>query len=202
MLTTVFADTTVALHVSYAIRATQACAPTSMRHMLLMLMESAEMMNRRQTDWLERLIGQRSSLVDFGGLDSIEIRAQAIMITQAVEQRLPAPELYAMLARFAQTEPEKSAGVMGVVEYVCPASPTDNRDALTDLVWRRYLPRRYRGGYSFRDIARRTHVSKSTLARTADWLDDECDGLELRALRHLEETFVPHGVCAAVPMHV
>jgi hypothetical protein len=197
----VFSDTVVALHVSYAISATRAVAPTSMRRMLLMLMESAEMMNRRQTDWLERLIGQRSALVDFGSLNSIEIHAQAIMITEAVRHRLQPPEQYAMLARFAQTEPEKSAGVLGVVEYVCPSSPISNRDALTDLVWRRYLPRCYRGGYSFRDIERRTHVSKSTLDRTADWLDDECDGLELRALRRLEETFVPEGICEAVAMH-
>jgi hypothetical protein len=201
MLTTVFADTTVALHVSYAIRATRAVAPTSMRRMLLMVMESAEMMNRQQSGWLERLIGHRQTLVDFDGLNSIEIHAQAIMVTEAVEQRLPAPELFAMLARFAQSEPEKSAGVMGVVEHLCHAGPTGNRDALTDLVWRRYLPRYYRGGYSLRDIAGRTHVSKSTLARTAEWLDGECDGLELRALRHLEETFVPHGVCEATAMH-
>jgi len=202
MLTTVFADTTVALHVSYAIRATRAVAPTSMRRMLLMLMESAEIMGRRQTDWLERLTGQRSTLVNFDGLDPFEIRAQAVMITQAVCDRLPPPEQYAILARFAQSEPDKSAGVLGVVEYVCPASPTGNREALTDLVWRRYLPRCYRGGYSFRDIERRAHVSRSTLARAAGWLDDECDGLELRALRRLEETFVDHGVCAAVSMQI
>jgi hypothetical protein len=198
MLATVFADTTVALHVSYAIRASRAVAPTSMRRMLLMLMESAEMMNRQQTDWLERLIGQPSSLVDFSNLDSMEIRAQATMITEAVSRRLPPSELYAILARFAQNEPEKSAGVFGVAEYLYPDSPTRNRAALTDLVWRRYLPQLYRGGYSFRDIAKRTHISKSTLARSAEWLDDECDGLELRALRRLEETFVPHGVCCPV----
>jgi hypothetical protein len=201
MLATVFSDTTVALHVSYAIRATQAFAPTSMRRVLLMLMESVEMMNRQQTDWLARLIGQPSARVNLDGLNPIEVHAQAVMITHAVDRLLPPPEQFAMLARFAQTGPEKSAGVYGLVEYVYPSSPTGNREALADLVWRRYLPTRYRGGYSLRDIAHRTHVCKSTLHRTAAWLDVEFDGLELCALRRLEETFIPHGVCSKAHVH-
>ncbi|HEY2024603.1 hypothetical protein [Paraburkholderia sp.] len=200
MLNPIFADTTVALHMSYAIRATRATAPTSMRRMLLMLMESAQMMNRQQTGWLERLIGQRSRLVDFGSLNAVEIHAQAVMITEAVRHRLPEPEAFALIARFAQ-DIEKSAGVYGVTDYLLVSgSPVGNREAVTDLVWRRYLPRQYRGGYSIRDIEYRTHVARSTLGRAAQWLDDECDGLELSALRRLEQTFVPHGVCGALVM--
>ena len=198
MLTTVFADTTVALHVSYLIRSLPAIEPCSLRRALITVLESMNLMNRQQADWLARLVGTPSDSVNFSGLTRMEIHGQACIVTDAVTRRLPAPELYAMLARFAQTEPEKSAGVMGVVDYLCPDSPAGNRAALTDLVWRRYLPHYYRGGFSYRDIAKRTHVSKSTLARTTEWLDDECDGLELRALRRLEETFVPHGVCAAI----
>jgi hypothetical protein len=200
MLTTVFSDTTVALHVSYLVSSLPCIEPCSLRRALIMVMESIDLMNRQQADWLARLIGTASPNVNFAGLTRMEIHGQAVSVTQAVTRRLPAPEQYAMLARFAQTEPEKSAGVFGLVEYVSEASPTGNREALTDLVWRRYLPRRYRGGFSFRDIARRTHVSRSTLARAADWLDDEFDGLELCALRRLEETFVPHGVCKAMVM--
>jgi hypothetical protein len=159
-----------------------------------------DLMTRQQADWLARLIGSPSGSVNFDGLTRIEIHGQASIVTDAVLRRLPGPELYAMLARFAQTEPEKSAGVLGLVEYLYPNSPTGNRAALTDLVWRRYLPHRYRGGFSYRDIAKRSHVSKSTLARSAEWLDDECDALELRALRRLEETFVPHGVCGPILM--
>jgi hypothetical protein len=200
MLTTVFSDTTVALHVSYLVQSLPCMEPCSLRRMLIMVMESIDLMNRQQADWLARLIGTASPNVNFSGLTRLEIHGQATIVTQAVTRRLPAPEQYAMLARFAQTEPEKSAGVLGLVDYVSEASPTGNHEALTDLVWRRYLPRRYRGGFSFRDIARRTHVSRSTLSRTADWLDDEFDGLELCALRRLEETFVPHGVCKALAM--
>jgi hypothetical protein len=190
----IFADTVVALHVSYAIRATRAVAPTSMRRVLRMLMESAEMMNRQQMDWLERLIGQRSSVVNFDGLDSMEIHAQAVMITEAVRKRLPEHEAYVLMARFAR-DIDKSAGVYGVADYLLiTGSPVHNTEALVDLVWRRYLPRQYQGGFSFRDIESRTHVSKSSLGRAARWVDDECDVLELSALRHLEETFVPQGV--------
>jgi hypothetical protein len=198
----IFADTIVALHVSYAIRATRAVAPTSMRRVLCMLMESAQMMNRQQTDWLERLIGQPSRLVDFDGLDAIEIHAQAVMITEAVRRRLPDHEAYVLMARFAR-DIEKSAGVYGTADYLLlSGSPVSNREAVTDLVWRRYLPREYQGGFSFRDIERRTHVSKSTLGRASQWLDDECDGLELAALRHLEETFVPQGICHPLDLQI
>lgn len=197
MLATVFADTTVALHVSYLIRSLPVIEPCSLRRALIAILESMDLMNRQQTDWLARLVGTPSDSVNFSGLTRMEIHGQASVVTDAVARRLPEPELYAMLARFAQTEPEKSAGVMGVVEYLLPNSPTGNRAALTDLVWRRYLPRRYRSGFSYREIAKRSRVSKSTLARSTQWLDDECDGLELRALRRLEETFVPHGLCAA-----
>nr|WP_132452347.1 hypothetical protein [Paraburkholderia sp. BL8N3] len=173
--------------------------PGSLRRALIAAMESIDLMNRQQSDWLKRLIGEPSENVNFRGLTQHEVHGQCALITQAVSMRLPKPEVFAMFARFAQTPSEKQAGVYGLVDYVLPASPTTHREALTDLLWRRYLPQRYRGGYSFRDISKRTQVSKSTLARTADWLDDELDGLELCALRRLEESFVPHGVCAAIP---
>ncbi|OYD64832.1 UNVERIFIED_ORG: hypothetical protein BDU10_7453 [Burkholderia sp. CF145] len=190
----IFADTIVALHVSYAIRATRSVAPTSMRNVLRTIMESAEMMNRQQMDWLERLIGQRSKLVDFGGLNQIEIHAQAVMITEAVRLRLPEHEAYALMARFAR-DIDKSAGVHGMACYLLTSgSPVREPEALADLVWRRYLPREYLGGYSLRDIEGRTRVSKSSLGRAARWLDDECDEVELSALHHLEETFMQQGV--------
>jgi hypothetical protein len=43
---------------------------------------------------------------------------------------------------------------------------------------------------------------KSTLARVGEWLNGESAGIELRVLRRLEETFVPHGVCAAMAMQL
>jgi hypothetical protein len=75
--------------------------------------------------------------VNFTGLTRIEVHGQASIVTDSVARRLPPSELYVMLARFAQTEPEKSADVLGGVEYLYPASPNGNRAVLTDLVRRR-----------------------------------------------------------------
>ncbi|ACC72560.1 hypothetical protein PPMP20_26650 [Paraburkholderia phymatum] len=190
----IFADTIVALHVSYAIRATRSVPATSMRNVLRTIMESAEMMNRQQMDWLERLIGRPSRLVDFGGLSQSEVHAQAVMITEAVRRRLPEHESYVLMARFAR-DIDKCAGVYGVADHLLASgSPVTHREAITDLVWRRYLPREYQGGFSLRDIEGRTRVSKSSLGRAARWLDDECDEVELSALHHLEDMFVEQGV--------
>lgn len=196
----IFADTTIALHVAFLLRSLPAIEPCSLRRALIAALESLDHMTRRQSDWLDRLLGTPSETVDFGGLSRIEIAGQCSMITDAVLQRLPSPEVFAMLARFALTEPEKTAGVFGVVAHVAHASPVGNRNALIDLTWRRYLPRRFKGGYALREIEKRTGVSRSTLDRAGHWLDDELDGLELQALRRLERTFVPHGVCHAVEM--
>lgn len=200
MMNPVFRDPVVALHLAYAIQARPVLAPCAMRRVLITIMESMDMINARQCDWLARLIGSPSDAADFSGLTPQEIHAQCVFVTEAVLHRLTPCETFVLLARFAQMAREKQAGVFGLAEYLLATSPIDNRDALTDLVWRRYLPRRYRGGYSFRDIERRTKVHRSTLSRGAEWLDDQCDGLELVALRHLEETFVPDGVCGALAM--
>jgi hypothetical protein len=197
----IFTNTAIALHVSFLVTAQPGAQPCSLRRMLVTTMECIDL-NRQQADWLARLVGQPGENVDFSGLSRTEIRGQCGLVTQAVEQRLPPPELFAVLARYAQTMPQKSAGIHGLVEYVAPFSPTGNREALTDLVWRRYLPTCYRGGFSLRDIEKRTHVGKSTLGRVASWLDADLDGLELQAFRRLEQTFVPHGVCGAMSMAV
>jgi hypothetical protein len=195
MLTTVFSDTAVAMHVSFLIHALPAMEPSSLRRALISILESLDVVTIDQSDWLDQLIGTPSPSVNFAGLSRVEIHGQCSFVTDSAVNRLMWPELCAMVARFAQTEAMKAEGVRGLVNYVQPVSPVFNREALTSLVWRRYVPPQYRNGYSFRDIAKRTHVSKSTLYRAADWLDNEFDGLELCALRRLEETFVPHGVC-------
>lgn len=116
------------------------------------------------------------------------------------QQRLPLPELCVTLARFAVSEEAKSVGVGALVPWLGPNAPIGNRAALTALVWRRYVPKEYRDGYSFRSIAKRCGSSRSTLQRAAQWLDAEAEGVELRGLRRLEETAMPHGVCGAMAM--
>ncbi|RQN39607.1 helix-turn-helix domain-containing protein [Paraburkholderia tropica] len=116
------------------------------------------------------------------------------MVIDAARSRLFGVERAVVIARFAPLEAVKRVGVTGLVDALAGGSPVGNLNALESLVWRRYVPKGYRDGYSLRAIAKRTGVSKSTLARASEWIDGQCDGFEPRALRRLEETFVPHGV--------
>ncbi|MGF6986518.1 hypothetical protein QFZ99_006059 [Paraburkholderia atlantica] len=199
-MNTIFVDTPTALHVSLLILALPVREPSALRRALIRMLECMPVRTYQQSATLARLIGTRSLTVDFTGLTTPEIHAQCSMIVDAVERRLPRPEFYAMLARFAPTEAVKAIGVEGLMVWLAPAAPISNCAALTSLIWRRYVPKKYRDGYSLRAIAQQTGSSKSTLGRVAQWLDDESAGLELRALRRLEETFVPHQVCGAMAM--
>ncbi|CAG4921676.1 hypothetical protein [Paraburkholderia saeva] len=146
------------------------------------------------------MIGTRSATVDFSGLTIPEIHAQCSMIIDAMQRRLPPPEYCVMVGRFASTEAMKAIGVEGFMMWLSPAAPISIHAALSSLIWRRYVSRKYRNGYSLRAIAKATGSSKSALGRVAQWLDGESSGLELRALRRLEQSFVPHGVCEAMRM--
>ncbi|MEM5297632.1 hypothetical protein VSR82_25270 [Burkholderia sp. JPY481] len=199
-MNTIFADTPTALHVSFLILALPVREPSALRRALIRMLECMPVHTYQQSATLARLIGTRSLTVDFTGLTTPEIHAQCSMIVDAVQRRLPRPEFCAMLARFAPTENLKAVGVDGLMLWLSPLSPISNHAALTSLIWRRYVPKKYRDGYSLRAIAKATGSSKSTLGRVAQWLEGEFSGLELQALRHLEETFVPHGVCEAMPM--
>lgn len=197
---TIFVDTATALHVSFLIEALPVSEPSSLRGALIRMLECMPILTYQQAATLARMIGTRSSTVNFSGLTRHEIHGQCAMIIDAVQSRLPYPELCVVLARFAPTECVKGVGVDGLMLWLAPVSPITNHAALSSLIWRRYVPRQYRDGYSLRAIAKATGSSKSVLGRVAQWLDGESAGLELRALRRLEQTFVPHGVCDAMPM--
>ncbi|AUT62898.1 hypothetical protein C2L65_25345 [Paraburkholderia terrae] len=163
--------------------------------------------NRMHADWVRRLIGEPSRVVDFSGLTRLEVRAQCALVRQAVIERLTVSQACAIVARFAQTPGEKQKGVSGLVAHLSATRPAPARaalaadplaDPLWDLLWRRYSPPRYGDGMSLRDISRRTHLSKSALARHAARLDDALDELEREALATLERSFVGDGLCYAL----
>jgi hypothetical protein len=196
----IFRDTPTALHVAFLIGALPISEPSSLRGALIRMLESMPILTYQQAATLIRMIGTRSQTVNFSGLDRHEIHGQCALIIDAMQQRLPPPEYCVMVARFAPTEAMKAIGIEGLMLWLAPAAPISNCAALSSLIWRRYVPRKYRDAYSLRAIAKATGSSKSTLGRVAQWLDGESSGLELRALRRLEETFVPHGVCEAMQM--
>ncbi|MCG7403036.1 hypothetical protein [Caballeronia zhejiangensis] len=159
--------------------------------------------SRMHADWVKRLIGEPSRVVDFSGLSRLETRAQCALVRKAVIERLSNPQACAVVARFAQTPGEKQKGVSGLVGHFSALRPAPARvvlesdplaDPLWDLLWRRYLPRQYHDGLSLRDIAHRTRTSKSVLCRRANELNRELDDLERQALIALEETFFMDGL--------
>ncbi len=204
----IFRDVSIALSTSYRMAASPVMNCGATRHALVTIAAVRPARSRMQADWVRDLIGHTSRVVDFSGLTQFEAHAQCALVRQAVLDRLSIPEACVILARFAQTPGEKQMGVSGLVAHVSATSPAPAclddpfgdplADPVWDLLWRRYLPQRYRDGLSLREIARRTHTSKSALCRRSVELDLLLDELERQALMRLERTFVPEGVCEAL----
>ncbi|KXU94181.1 hypothetical protein CR51_27300 [Caballeronia megalochromosomata] len=144
-------------------------------------------------------------MVDFSGLSRLETRAQCALVRQAVLDRLPLSQACAVVARFSQAPSEKQIGVSGLVAHFSAYRPDIVRaaldydplaDPLWDLLWRRYLPAHYGDGLSLREIARRTRMSKSALARQAARLDKALDAIEREAIVALEHSFIGEGLCS------
>ncbi|MBC8638283.1 hypothetical protein IAG25_15795 [Caballeronia sp. EK] len=199
-----FRDVNVALSTSFRMAEVPAIDAGATRRALVTIAAVRPARSRIQADWVRDLIGHPSRVVDLSGLTRLEARAQCALVRKAVLCRLSDAEAYAILARYSQTPSEKQMSVSGLVAHVSAISPASHHadifaDPLAspvwDLLWRRYLPPRYGDGLSLREIARRTHTSKSSLARLALQFDHDLDKLEQQALSSLEQTFVSNGLC-------
>ncbi|WP_157697762.1 hypothetical protein [Caballeronia calidae] len=194
----------MALATSYRMASLPAVDAGATRRALVAVACLSPTRSRMHADWVKRLIGEPSRLVDFSGLSQLETRAQCALVRQAVLDRLSIPQACAVVALFSQTPGEKRKAVSGLVEHFSASRPALARaalaadplaDPLWDLLWRRYLPARYGDGLSLREIAGRTNTSKSALARRAVRLDDDLEALERDALASLERLFVNQRVC-------
>lgn len=107
----VFATAGQAVHVAFVIMAQEAQQDAPLRRALLRVMESINLPDGNQRNWLEQLRGTASESVNFSGLDPCDVRAQCAMITQAVRTKLPNPEMWAIQAKFGQTDFEDVNGV-------------------------------------------------------------------------------------------
>ncbi|MDR5790301.1 hypothetical protein P9281_27525 [Caballeronia sp. LP003] len=203
-----FRDVRVALTTSYRLADHPAVDAGATRRALVTVACLSPTRSRMHADWVKRLIGEPSRLVDFSGLSRLETRAQCALVRQTVLDRLSLPQACAVVARFSETPSEKQMGVSGLVAHFSAIRSPSARaalaadplaDPLWDLLWRRYVPRNYGSGLSLRDIARRAHMSKSALSRRASELDRDLDELEQKALEALEKTFVLNGLCNALP---
>jgi hypothetical protein len=99
----IFKSTGSALFVSYVIAASEPMQDCQTRKVLVYAMEALESITKRQQQWLEQLIGERSEEVNFEGLAPDDVRAQCAMVTQSVINHLPEPEMRVVHARFIPT---------------------------------------------------------------------------------------------------
>jgi hypothetical protein len=201
-----FRDVNVALATSYRMANLAVVDAGATRRALVTVACLAPTRSRMHADWVKRLIGQPSRVVDFAGLTRLESRAQCALVRQAVLDRLSPVQACVVVARFSENPSEKQIGVSGLVAHFSASRPAPTRaalaadplaDPLWDLLWRRYLPARYGDGLSLREIARRTRTSKSALSRRAAELDMTLNELEMLALEALELHFVSDGLCEA-----
>lgn len=197
----VFKDTPQALHVSFLILSRPVLGDALFRRFLIQLIEQlpkGQQTPERQNT-LKALRGERDpdSTVNFDGLTQLEVRGQCAMVCAAVNDRLPDPERGVILARFGNP-PDKRLGIVLLAEYAAAALDEKDLDALTYLVARRYLTASERratdADFSFRALAERFDISKSSLHRAAAWLKPHFEALEARAIDLLDGPFKAHGL--------
>lgn len=104
----IFEDAGQAVHVSFLVMSQPARQDAPFRKALIRSMESINL-STQQRHWLDQLRGEPSGTVNFGGLDMNEVRAQCVMIMQAVATKLPDPERWVLLAKYGEIEFEDVA---------------------------------------------------------------------------------------------
>jgi hypothetical protein len=202
-----FKDVTHALHVAYLVMSTEARQDCTTRAALLKMMEYAEdPLTAAQADWFEELRGVASQSLNFKGLSSDDIRAQCALIVSAVRSKLPAPEMYAMEARFTQTEfedvkgvrrfafsREKAAAIQALADWLRPSVGNLPALALDCLVAKQYA-NHSRTAISYRDLANSFKMSHTTFIRAGTKVKANLAALEVSAAKRLQNHFVQQGI--------
>lgn len=103
-MTAIFQSTSQALHVSFLVMSNEPRQKNVLRQALIRHIEELRNPSPGLLDWLSQLRGESSGTVNFGGLNMEEIRAQCAMVTQIVQDHLPAPEMHVIRARNIPSE--------------------------------------------------------------------------------------------------
>jgi len=202
-----FKDVTHALHVAYLVMSTEARQDCTTRAALLKMMEYAESpLTAAQADWFEELRGVASQSLNFKGLSSDDIRAQCALIVSAVRSKLPPPEMYAMEARFTQTEyedvqgvrrfafsREKATAIKALSDWLQPSVSSLPSLAVDCLVAKLYA-NHSRTAISYRDLEASFRVPRMTFARAATKVKANIRALELSAATRLQQHFIQQGI--------
>lgn len=212
----VFATAGQAVHVSFIILAQEAGQDAPLRRALIRVMESIKLADGNQRDWLDQLRGTASESIDFGGLDGNDVRAQCSMITQAVRTKLPAPEMWALQARFGQTDfedvdedgqlpklktprrryafsVERITAIKGLSDWMRPSFPQISGYAMDVMIGKVYANHK-KIEISFRDLAKTFGGNHMLYARAFKALKARLVALEQIALSRLEPHFFAQGV--------
>lgn len=208
----IFQTTGQALHVSYMIVSQEPRQDGALRKAILQIMSALDSLTKGQRDWMNQLIGEASGTVDFGGLTADEVRAQCAMVTQVVKDHLPAPEMWAVHARFIPTEiedmgrdeegrtikrfyysQERVNAIVGLSGYLQPGFPTIPGAAL-DMMIARAFANHAKIEISFRELAENFGGNHMTYARANKSLIEKLRELEQMAVRRLTPMFERTGL--------
>lgn len=190
----IFKSTSQALHFAYLIEAYEVSIDSSMAKIL-------------RYGAMPTGGGALASAIDFGGLSPLEIRAQCAMIRAAVRDRLPAPQAWAVQARYGLTEIAVSAGqrrpvfsrerydaILKLGDWLAPAFANFNAMAI-DILIARAVDQRV-ADISFRQMAEQFGLDQSTYAYALKRVRGKLADLENAAIDHLNPAFIKDGVVA------
>jgi hypothetical protein len=190
----IFRSTSQALHFAFLIEAYEVSVGSIMSKAMRIIMMDLGPWNTSEP-----------STVNFDGLNALEIRAQCAMIRAAVRDRLPAPEAWAVQARYGineiiladgQRKPvfsrERYDAIMRLGDWLSPSFSNFNPLAV-DLLVARAVDKRV-ADVTFRQMAEQFGASKDTWNRALHDVKKRLEELEKLAINRLEPAFVADGL--------
>jgi hypothetical protein len=183
----IFKSTQQALHVAYLVMSEPVRERMAFRLALIRIIESIGTLNRRQAAFLDYLYGEKSSSVNFEGLDPLEIRGQCALITAAVVHHLAPAERFAIWVRYSKTIERK----MGVIQLSKALRAKLNRYLMAE----QSLPQKERDPEkTFKYVSEQTDIPVRTLERAANTIRKQLRQLENSAYDKLTPMFERDGV--------
>jgi hypothetical protein len=219
----IFESAGQAVHVAFLIMSQPAMQDAPLRKALIRAMESINLIDGNQRNWLDQLRGTPSGNVNFSGLSGEEIRAQCALITQAVRTKLPNVERWVLQAKYGETEfedvrvpigdgggpaqperrqarrfafsAERIAAITGLSDYFQPLLPGIKPFAIDCMLGRMFANHK-KIEISTRDLAAQFGGSHMKYMRASFKLKNHIRIIEQEAIARLEPTFKAHGVVA------
>jgi hypothetical protein len=219
----IFENAGQAVHVAFLVMSQPAMQDAPLRKALIRIMESINLVDGNQRNWLDQLRGTPSGSINFSGLSGEEIRAQCAMVTQAVKTKLPNVEMWVLQAKYGETEyedvgmrpagdhqlpapdhrttrrfafsAERIAAITGLSDYFQPLLPRIKPLALDCMLGRMFANHK-KIEISTRDLAAQFGGSHMKYMRASCKLKNHIRIIEQKAIARLEPLFMKNGVIA------